>query len=497
MQKFYKLFAVIILIAFSFSQVVATTLPHREKTSWCKFSAAELQGNIKIPVVFVNFTNNPTFDSSIYDWTDDDAITVTPENQAKWIEQLNEKCSNNFLDENGSVNDFFSAQSYGKLNVTFEKVGVINGGDAFNLYEYEDQAKMAKTKLATLQGVNWSNYDSNGDGEVDCILLIYAGHAEGDYTPEGNVNVNVYPNRNWFSNLTSSKLSLGSVVADSYVFVNDLRDSSSEIDGIATVSHELGHGMFDLNDYYKSVSGTIYSNVGQFDAMDFGFRQLSNYGVYMPKGEHPCSYTAFNRMYLGWLNPIELTEACTVTLRPLGENADAAVIFDPDNANHFFLLEYRKKTSTSWDAHLPSEGLVVTEIHYDANKFNFHNVNSGNPRNIQLIDANTGGPIAIASSSYYDYNQANVAFGEEKTSIPTSVSSIFSTKTVSNIKINKEKGTISFDFMGGGKPVSGIEEIANGSHNDGEYVKKELINGVFYITKNNVRYNIQGQAINE
>lgn len=497
MQKFYKLFAVIILIAFSFSQVVATTLPHREKTSWCKFSAAELQGEIKIPVVFVNFTANYTYDWNTEDWVGEDAITVTPENQAKWIEQLNESCSDNFLGENGAVQDFFKAQSYGKLKVSFEKVGTINGGDTYDLYDYADQATMAKAKIATLSGVNWSNYDSNGDGEVDCILLIYAGHAAYDLTADGYENEGIYPNRNWFSNLASGKLQLGSVVADSYVFVNDLRNESNDIDGISTVAHELGHGMFDLNDYYKRVSGTIYSNVGQFDAMDFGFRQLSKYGVYMPKGEHPCSYTAFNRMYLGWLNPIELTEACTVTLRPLGENADAAVIFDPDNANHFFMLEYRKKTSTSWDAHLPSEGLVVTEIHYDANKFNFHDVNSGNPRNIQLIDANTGGPIAIASSSYYNYNQANVAFGEEKTSIPTSVSSIFSTKTVSNIKINKEKGTISFDFMGGGKPVSGIEEIANGSHNDGEYVKKELINGVFYITKNNVRYNIQGQAINE
>lgn len=489
MKHLYTLLAAAGLTALSAAPVNAENLPTRDKTAWCRFSAAELQGEIRIPVVFMNLTANYTYDWNANDWAGNDALAVTAAHQDKWMRQLNVACDENFLGEAGSVQDFFAAQSYGKLKVSFEKVGVVNGGDGYDLYEYADQAAKLKSTLPGLSGVDWSRYDSNHDGEVDCILCIFAGHAMGDTTVEGYENENIYPNRNWMSNLAGGKLQLGSVVADSYVFVNDLRNASNDIDGISTVAHELGHGIFDLNDYYQN----RVSYVGQYDAMDFGFRQLSDQRTYMPKGEHPCGYTSFNRMYLGWLTPVELTEPCTVTLHSLDANAEACLIADPNDDQHFYMLEYRAKNAASWDAHLPGEGLVVTEINYAPDAFDYHSVNAGEVKNIRLINANTGTGVAVAADGYYGFSQYQVAFGTNgKTSIPETAGAVFSTKTVTNIKVGDD-GTVAFDFMGGGTPLS-ISAVHDDLHS-GNYVRKELRNGVCYITRDKTRYNLHGQIV--
>lgn len=490
MKRLYIAIVLVAIIVMPLCEITAITLPKREKTEWCKFSAQELQGEIKIPVVFVNFTTNSTYNESTSQWEGSDATSVTSDNQSKWMEQLNNSCSRNFLNLNGSVQDYFKVQSYGKLTISFEKAGVINAGSADELDKYADQAIMIKNKLSTLSSVNWNKFDSNKDGEVDCILLVYAGHACYDYTSSYMTNYNIYPNRNWISNLTGSKLQLGSMKADSYVMTNDLRNESNDIDGLATVIHELGHGIFDLNDYYNNST----SYVGQYDAMDFGFRQMSNYSTYMPQGEHPCCYTAFNRMYLGWLTPIELTKACTVELRPLDEYADACIIADPNDQNHFFMLEYRKKNNNSWDAHLPSEGLILTEINYNTDKFNYHGVNSNSPKNITLIDANTNSATAISSSSYYNYNQSYAAYGKNgKTSIPATVNQLFATKTVTNIQI-KNNGTLTFNFMGGGETINAIDFATINTENNND-IKKLVVNNTICIIKNKRIYNLQGKII--
>lgn len=426
-----KVFLILSLIAVHVS-AQKHELPCHRATEWCRLSLEDFKGTIRVPVVFINFSETNGSDTK----------TITEANQNFWMERLNEKCSTNHMKENGSVNDYFLAQSYGQMNVEFESIGSYTAaGSAAAYADYKADASLVINALKSVgQDVDWSKFDCNGDKEVDCVLAIYAGHADGDYNSRRAVVTSIYPHRNWLAQYNLS-LSIGDYEFSGYVFSQELRDASSAIAPIHTVCHELGHGILDLTDYYKNLT----SYLGQYDAMCYGFRQTS----YSAANNHCCNMTSFNRMYMGWLTPQELNEPCHVVLEPLSQKPEACIIFDPKNANHFFLLENRAKIADSWDVNLPGEGLLLTEINWNRNNFEFHNVNSGSVKNIRVISAATNSGIAIPNASYYNYDQSTIPFGSPKyTSITSAVNPIFENYSITNITINADH-SLEFDFMGG------------------------------------------------
>lgn len=426
------------------------TLPVHRAYTWNNMSLDDLKGELRVPVVFIDFSQSNS----------DNEYTISDQNKDAWMEHLNDKVTQNHMGVNGSVNDYFLAQSYGQLNITFEEVGTYTAsGKGANYTDYTEDAKLVAKAVKSFTDVDWSRFDCNGDKEVDCVLCIFAGHADGDYTSRNAAVTSIYPHQNWLTNRSQQKADVGDgYKVQSYVFANDLRDSSSATDAINTVCHELSHGIFDLPDYYKSMT----SFMGQYDAMCYGMRQL-DYGA---SNNHCPDYSTFSRMYLGWLQPHELTTPGHVTLRPLSQHSDACVVFDPNDTNHFFLLENRACISDSWDAHLPAGGLVVTEVHYSRQHFESHNVNSiASSRDVAIICAATGKQLAIANATYYNFDQSQVPYGiKGRTSIGSSVSKVFETQTVTNITVNADN-TIEFDFMGGGEDINlGINQIPT-THN--------------------------------
>lgn len=421
----------------------AQQLPRQEAHQWCMLSSEDMQGTLRIPVVFLSFT----------DAASDNEKAISATNQNNWMVRLNDKCTNNHMGEEGSVSDYFRAQSYGLTDVVFEQVGTYTA--AGSAAAYQDQStnpQLAKNIARALKGsVDWSRYDNNGDGEVDCLLIIYAGHCDGDESSRGTVIKSIYPHRGWFeaANISKEKTDDGSYI-QGYVFMNSQRHHSTSLNNIGTACHELSHGIFGLNDYYKN----LVSYMGQYDAMCYGYRQMT-YGA---ANDHCCDLCSFNRMLLGWLTPAVLTTPCHVTLQPLSREPDACVIFDPKDSNHFFMLENRAQLEDTWDAHLPAGGLVVTEIHWNRQTFQSHYVNAYNTRNVQLICAATSSKVAYPNASYFNADQTQIPYGiEGRQSISSRVSSVFSTQTVTNIRANRD-GTVEFDFMGGGTPV-GIDDL--------------------------------------
>lgn len=417
-------------------------LPRHRAYTWSSLSLEDLQGDICIPVIFINFAES----------NNDNEKAVSSSNQELWMSRLNERSTSNHMEEEGSVNDYFLAQSYGKLNVTFENIGSYTAsGRASGYTDYGVCGTMLRQAVQSLTEVDWSRYDCNGDKEVDCLLAIYAGHSDDD-TSSRNANItSIYPHRNWMSNVGNGREALSEgYYLESYVFANNLRHHSTSLAATNTICHELSHGILDLTDYYKSLT----SYLGQYDAMCYGYRQMS-YGA---STDHCCDFTSFNRMYLGWLTPDELTQPCHVKLNSLSTSGEACVIFDPADVNHFFLLENRAALPDSWDAHLPASGLVVVEVNWERNAFEFHNVNSARRKNIRVICAATAQGLAIPNDSYLNFDQSQVPYGiQGRDAIPASVHSLFATQTVTNIIVN-ENHTVEFDFMGGG---AGIEAVTS------------------------------------
>lgn len=441
MPRFISSF-IIFAFVFVLSGSAQHVLPRHHVYEWSHLSIDDLHGDFRVPVIFVGFASAPSGAS--------DAVAVSAANQKTWLTRLNTSNSANHMGGEGSVSDYFAAQSYGAVNVTFEAVGSYTAAGCAADYAARSGG-MARLAIASMEGVDWSRYDANGDGEVECVLLIYAGHADGDDNASRQPVTSIYPHQNWLQQTTGSRLKLTTVsgkayFAQSYVWTNDLRNGSSTgVDATNTATHELCHGIFDLPDYYRSLT----SYMGQYDAMCYGERQTT----YGSATNHCCDLSSMSRMYLGWLTPYELTAPRHVKLRPLSEVPEACVVFDPKDDAHFFLLENRQPLPATWDAHLPAGGLVVTEVHYRRENFDFHQLNIGEPKDVQLICAADEHGVAYPNDTYYNYDQSRIPFGiDGRTSIPAAVSPIFAQQTVTNIRVNRD-GTVEFDFMGGGEAL--------------------------------------------
>lgn len=412
------------------------TLPRHHAYTWSGFSLDDLKGNICVPVIFVNFTDS----------NNDNETAVSSANQKTWLTRLNTSNSTNHMGADGSVNDYFLAQSYGATNVTFESIGTYTASGKAASYA-SNSANLTKRAITSIEDVDWSRYDSNGDGEVDCILLIYAGHCDGDDNSQRQIVTSIYPHHDWLERSYGSRVSLtGGLRAQNYVWANNLRNGSSTgIAATSTVCHELTHGIFDLPDYYKNLT----SYLGQYDPMCYGYRQM-NYGA---ANDHCCNFSSFNRMYLGWLTPYVLTAPCHVRLRPLSEAPESCVVFDPADDRHFFLLENRQAITTTWDAHLPASGLIVTEVHFSQSHFDNHSLNGGTVKDVQLVVGADNSRLAIPNASYYDYDQTAIPFGlKGRNALNGRVDAVFKEQPVTNITQNTD-GSIEFDFMGGGTTV--------------------------------------------
>lgn len=87
---------------------------------------------------------------------------------------------------NGSIKDYFSAQSDGKFTIDFDVVGPVTLSQNMAYYGGNDSEgndkhpeQMIKEACELADGwVDFSDYDWTGNGEVDQVYVIYAGQGE-------------------------------------------------------------------------------------------------------------------------------------------------------------------------------------------------------------------------------------------------------------------------------------------------------------------------------
>ena len=91
---------------------------------------------------------------------------------------------------------------------------------------------------------------------------------------------------------------------DHYCCLNEIDGSSNKRCGIGTFCHEFSHVM-GLPDFYATNQAS-HRTLGSWDIMD--------YGPYNNNGNTPPNYTAYERWFMGWIEPTLLNTACSVTL---------------------------------------------------------------------------------------------------------------------------------------------------------------------------------------
>ena len=277
---------------------------------------------------------------------------------------------NNFR---GSIKDYFKAQSHGLFELDFDVAGICQLQHTYAYYgkNSNDNDVRAGQMVAEAclwaheHGTDFSKYDWDGDGEVDQVFVLYAGHGEASYDKDPDT---VWPHMHYLSASDYGKsLSLDGVTVDTYACSSEL-NGDGNLDGIGTFCHEFSHCMGFPDLYDTSYAG--WFGMGDFDLMCSG--------SYNGDSKCPAGYSAYEKAECGWLTLKDMTnieqETSIVGVQPMSADGDAYIIKNKGHKDEYYILENRQKTG--WDSYLPASGLMITHVDYDADIWDWNMPNT-------------------------------------------------------------------------------------------------------------------------
>ena len=281
----------------------------------------------------------------------------------------------NYSDNNfrGSIKDYFKAQSHGLFELDFDVAGICQLQHTYAYYgkNSNDNDVRAGQMVAEAclwaheHGTDFSKYDWDGDGEVDQVFVLYAGHGEASYDKDPDT---IWPHMHYLSASDYGKaLSLDGVTVDTYACSSEL-NGDGDLDGIGTFCHEFSHCMGFPDLYDTSYAG--WFGMGDFDLMCSG--------SYNGDSKCPAGYSAYEKAECGWLTLKDMTnieqETSIAGVQPMSADGDAYIIKNKGHEDEYYILENRQKTG--WDSYLPASGLMITHVDYDADIWDWNMPNT-------------------------------------------------------------------------------------------------------------------------
>ena len=398
----------------------------------------------------------------------------------------------------GSVRDYFLAQSNGQFELDFDVVGPVTMSKNYGYYgndgAYQKDEKVYEMIKEACDGiqdkVNLKDYDWDGDGEADQVFFLYAGLGQASGGSAGTV----WPHESELRYWPCGVLSYSTGKINTYACANELQPetqgSSRYISaGIGTICHEFSHCL-GFADMYDTTGGGGYG-MSVFDVMD--------QGSYNGNGFVPCNYTAFERIYAGWVEAIELIDPATVKdMKSVSDYGRPFIMYNYKNTNEYFLMENRQ--NTGWDKGLyGSNGLLIVHVNYVPSRWANNSVNSSAEKiqccTVVNADGSRENTQYSLQGDLYPYEVKGVTMNDEFTDESEPAAKLY-TKNSDNsyalgipiTQIKRSKGSISF-LVCGGDANNVIDNTFNGVV-DG-------INGVTVAdkTRDNRIYSIDGRYL--
>ncbi|TLZ96911.1 MAG: M6 family metalloprotease domain-containing protein [Methanobacteriota archaeon] len=195
--------------------------------------------------------------------------------------------------------------------------------------------------------VNFAQFDTNGDGVVDHLMVVHAGAGQ-ESSPS---NKDLIWSHRW-AVLDADPTTPGSQsqTADGVQIYGYTMESEDFV--IGTVAHEFGHdlGLPDLYDTDGSSAGA-----GIWDIMSLG----SWNGA--PAGSSPAHMSAWSLLRLGWVTPTDVTTAQVgAAIDSIETSGKVFRLSLPGTTSEYFLIENRQPIG--FDAALPGTGLLIWHV---------------------------------------------------------------------------------------------------------------------------------------
>ncbi|MDE6497597.1 MAG: M6 family metalloprotease domain-containing protein [Muribaculaceae bacterium] len=359
-----------------------------------------------------------------------------------------------FSDYNGtgSARDYFVDNSMGEFRPEFDCYGPVElpqnrsyygGNDRWG----EDKAPedMIKHAVEILDSeVDFSQYDTDGDGFVDNVYVFYAGEGEAG----GGGDDTVWPHSYYIYSGAGKTVRADGVRFDYYACSNEWEGGKP--DGIGTFVHEFSHvmGLPDL--YDTEYENAIYVTPSGWSVLDSG--------NYNNDSRTPAGYGAFERNALGWNEPVLLDRPASEVLEEIGAS-NTSYIIQTEKTNEFFLLENRQKTG--WDSYLPGHGMLIWHIDYNSSVWTNNSVNNNKSHQyVDLVEANNNAN-SRTTSNLAGYSWPGTKKKTSFTSTTTPALKSWAGKAIDLpiTDITESNDLISFNVAGGG-PSSSIAEVA-------------------------------------
>jgi M6 family metalloprotease-like protein len=259
------------------------------------------------------------------------------------------------FDQSGgrSMYDYYSENSYGQFTFlgttgarwyTSSQTMAYYGADSTTgvddltgpIYRLVEEA----VQLADAD-IDFSQYDNDGDGKVDHVIVVHAGGGQ-----ESSVNDNNIWSHRWVVP-DSENLIVDGVAVYNYIML-------SEFSPLGVFAHEFGHDL-GLPDLYEH--GTQEGGIGVWGVMGGG----SWLGT--PPGAQPSHLSAWSKIQMGWVTPVVVDSPLKPADIPAVESQPVVYqlpIKSSPGGDEYFLVENRQPIG--YDASLPGFGLIIWHV---------------------------------------------------------------------------------------------------------------------------------------
>lgn len=285
-----------------------------------------------------------------------------------------------------SFREYWLINSRGKLNISGEVFGPYtlsgkisdyacgskNGSGRYCGLGNGTDALVSELISLADKDIDFSQYDRDNDGTVDCLIVVHAGR--GGEVQEYSISS---PN---CCDIWSHHFRTNVPTSDGvYVKYGVIAAGISELfpyGNMGLIAHEFGHliGLPDL--YDTGASGLVSCGVGPYSLMGYGlYKGDPQRGTL---GTLPSNLSPWEKIYLGWSDSqLVSSQYCDkISSTSYADYFLKIPAYSDRYSKEYFLVEFRKREN--FDSDFPTDGILIWHIDEDIvnNRISSNSINT-------------------------------------------------------------------------------------------------------------------------